>query len=168
MSAGIVSGRGLPHAVTVDQIFTADADGVVRWDLRFKSSSPVPFGSASLGLTLGAARPHLRHCPKRRRCGLRTGPKQHFHQRYLEPSPMRNFCGHMACVVGPTPLGSPCDAFGRNDCSLALSAQTVVDLTSPRCKVPRPADYRLYVCGTGSVVGNRVVHSSIRRHKGER
>ena len=134
VSAGVVSGRGLPHAVTVEQTFSADADGVVRWDLHFKSSSPLPFGSASLGswLALGAGRATAMPLPATTTMWAAYGAQAAFSPAgYFEPFPMRNTSWSYGVRGGTNTIGIPLAMLSRDatTVSLALSANdTIVDL----------------------------------------
>ncbi len=134
VSAGVVSGRGLPHAVTVEQMFTANANGIVRWDLQFKSNSPRPFGSASLGswLALGAGRATSRPLPKTTTMWAPYGAQAAFSPAgYLEPFPMRNFSWSYGVRGGTNTIGIPLAMLAQDatTVSLALSANdTIVDL----------------------------------------
>lgn len=137
VSAGIVSGRGLAHPVTVDQTFTPDANGIVRWDLRFSSSSPLPFGSTSLGswLALGAdrARPAPAPAPNSTTTWVAYGAQQPFSPAgYLEPFHIRNFSWSYGVRNGGTnTFGIPLAMLAQDAAtvSLALSANdTIVDL----------------------------------------
>ena len=118
--------------MTVDQTFTAEADGIVRWELSFSSSSLLPFGSASLGSWLALGAGQAAPLPNTTMWAAYGAQAPFSPAGFLEPFPMRNFSWSYGVRSGGTnTIGVPLAMLkqGSAGVSLALSANdTIVDL----------------------------------------